>query len=69
MVSVMPQLRRIPVGSRSVADSIVLSRTDTTRNVCTPVTESWVPEPSAAQIHHQVRHIVLTSVTKDEGQI
>ncbi len=39
------------------------------RDVRTPVTESWVPGLLAAQTHHQVGHIALTSVMKGEGQI
>ncbi len=69
MVPAMPQSRRILVGGYSVIDSVALSRTDVARDVRTPVTESWVPGLLAAQTHHQVGHIALTSVMKGEGQI
>ncbi|HBR2627595.1 TPA: four-carbon acid sugar kinase family protein [Klebsiella pneumoniae] len=69
VVPAMPQSRRILVGGYSVIDSVALSRTDVARDVRTPVTESWVPGLLAAQTHHQVGHIALTSVMKGEGQI
>ncbi|TPV64185.1 four-carbon acid sugar kinase family protein, partial [Klebsiella pneumoniae] len=62
VVPAMPQSRRILVGGYSVIDSVALSRTDVARDVRTPVTESWVPGLLAAQTHHQVGHIALTSV-------
>lgn len=67
VVPAMPQSRRILVGGYSVIDSVALSRTDVARDVRTPVTESWVPGLLAAQTHHQVGHIALTSVMKGEA--
>ncbi|EKZ6282940.1 four-carbon acid sugar kinase family protein [Klebsiella aerogenes] len=69
VVPAMPQSRRILVGGYSVIDSVALSRTDVARDVRTPVTESWVPGLLAAQTHHQVGHISLSSVMKGESQI
>ena len=69
VVPAMPQSRRILVGGYSVIDSVALSRTDVARDVRTPVTESWVPGLLAAQTHHQVGHISLSSVMKGEAQI
>lgn len=69
VVPAMPQSRRILVGGYSVIDSVALSRTDVAHDVRTPVTESWVPGLLAAQTHHQVGHIALTSVMKGEQQI
>ncbi|ECD5048394.1 four-carbon acid sugar kinase family protein [Salmonella enterica subsp. enterica serovar Everleigh] len=69
VVPAMPQSRRILVGGYSVIDSVALSRTDVARDVRTPVTESWVPGLLAAQTHHQIGHISLSSVMKGEAQI
>ena len=69
VVPAMPQSRRILVGGYSVIDSVALSRTDVARDVRTPVTESWVPGLLAAQTHHQVGHIALSSVMGGEQQI
>ncbi len=64
------QSRRILVGGYSVIDSgSPVTRTDVARDVRTPVTGVVGAGTVAAQTHHQVGHIALTSVMKGEGQI